>query len=161
MRILIAPLLLALAACQSAVPMMANDAGHAAPVVSDTARKKALSEADWKRMESVSLQLRDYGLTPREIRLKAGQPYRLTISNTGSVSHYFNAPEFLRSVATRKAQVPDQAEFKADFFTSFEIARRGGSMELYFIPLVRGTYTAHCHLDGKKHEDVRGTLIVE
>jgi uncharacterized cupredoxin-like copper-binding protein len=138
-------------------------AGVAPPAegISDAMRVKVLAEADWNRMQSVTLELRDYGSKPREMRFKADQPYRLTIHNSGSVNHYFNAADFLRNVATRKAQVPNYAEMKAPFFTSFEVMRRGGTMELYFIPVTRGSYRAHCHLEGKEHEGVESTLIVE
>lgn len=139
----------------------ATPAGAAAPPLTHGVRVKTLAKADWSTMQSLSFELRDYGVSPRELRLKAGQPYKLTIINSGSVSHYFNAPEFLQSIAARKAEVPHQAEIKADFFTSFEISRRGGTMDLYFIPVTKGTYRAHCHLEGKEHEGVVGALIVE
>mgnify|MGYP000894081153 FL=1 len=157
-------MLVLLSGCQTADLADSRHAGAhdaAAGPVPHAVRVRALAKADWSRMESLSFELRDYGVSPRELRLKAGQPYKLTISNSGSVSHYFNAPEFLHSIAARKAEVPHQAEIKADFFTSFEISRRGGSMDLYFIPVVAGVYRAHCHLEGKEHEGVVGTLIVE
>lgn len=125
------------------------------------ARAAALAAADWNRMTDVSIEMHDYGYRPREIRLRAGQPYRLRLFNNGGVSHYFTAPEFLATVATRKAEVPHQAEVKAATFTSFELHGRGGTLDVYFIPLVRGTYRAHCHIKDHLPLGIEGTLIVE
>lgn len=159
--ILVLALALSATACQSTMEHASHGPGGNAAVLAEPVRARILAEADWTRTETVDFELRDYGVKPREVRFKAGQPYRLIITNNGSVSHYFNATEFLHQIATRKAQVPDQAEVKADFFNSFEIARRGGNMELYFVPVTRGTYVMHCHLKGKEHEGVEGTLIIE
>jgi plastocyanin len=124
-------------------------------------REAALATADWSRMVDVTIEMHDYGYRPREVRLRAGQPYRLRLANNGGVSHYFTAPEFLATVAARKAEVPHQAEVKAATFTSFEVHGRGGALDLYFIPLVRGTYRAHCHIKDHLPLGIEGTLIVE
>ena len=125
------------------------------------ARAAALAGADWSRMIDVSIEMHDHGYSPREIRLRAGQPYRLRLYNTGGVAHYFTAPEFFASVAARKAEVPRQAELKAATFTSFELFGRGGTLDFYFIPLVPGTYRAHCHIKDHLPLGIEGMLIVE
>lgn len=159
--ILVLTIALSAAACQSTGGHANHGADSKPAVLAEAVRARVLAEADWTRMETIHFELRDYGVKPREVRFKSGQPYRLIITNNGSVSHYFNATEFLHQIATRKAQVPEQAEVKADFFNSFELARRGGSMELYFVPVTPGSYVMHCHLQGKEHEGVEGRLIVE
>ncbi|MFC5302973.1 hypothetical protein [Azospira restricta] len=156
------PFLLALAIVLAPLPpASAADAAEAKPPLSEETRVAVLKAADWKEMQSVNLELRDYGLSPRELRFKAGQPYRLVITNNGSHSHYFNAPEFLQNIAARKAQVKDQVEVKAPFFSAFELARRGGNVELFFIPVNKGSYRMYCHLEGKAHEGVQGAVIIE
>lgn len=147
-----------LTGCQ--VPMHSRAPETAGPLA-ESVRIRTLAKADWTQAQEVTLTLRDYGLSPREMRLKAGVPYRMTITNTGGVAHYFSAAEFLQSIAVRKAIAPDQAELKANFFTSFEIFRRGGKLELHFIPVTAGIYHVHCHLDGPEHEGVSGTIVVE
>lgn len=163
------PPLLLLLAMQLAIALGQSQPAYAAAAepaeatvaVTEETRLKTLKTADWKEMQSVNLELRDYGLSPHELRFKAGQPYRLVITNNGSHSHYFNAPEFLQNVAARKAEVKDQAEIKAPFFSAFELARRGGSVELYFIPINKGSFRMNCHLEGKVHEGVQGALVIE
>lgn len=124
-------------------------------------RDAALAAADWSRTESLTIQMLDYGYRPRELRMKAGQPYRLTVVNTGAVSHYFVAPEFFEAVATRKAEVPNVAEFKAPVFTSFEVYPRGGTLDFYFVPLVKGRYRAHCHIKDHLPLKIEADLVVE
>lgn len=122
---------------------------------------RVVSEADWDRAHDVSIVLRDGGFEPRELRLQAGRPYRLTLLNAGVNNHYFNADEFLASIAVRKAQVARHAEIKAARFSKFEIFAAGGSMELWFVPLEKGRYRAHCHLGNHAEMGVEGHLIVE
>ena len=143
----------AMAACQHMAPSRDNDL---------RARREAtLAAADWSRMAEVSIEMLDYGYRPRELRLKAGQPYRLTIVNEGSVNHYFTAPEFFASVAARKAQVPRQAEIKAAVFESFEVHPRGGTLEFYFVPMEKGSYRAFCHIKDHLPLAIEAQLVVE
>lgn len=138
-----------LAACQQA------------PLRSPEEIDRIVAAADWSRTVDVRVELRDAGFTPREIRLKAGQPYRLTLVNLGVNNHYFNAPEFYRTIAARKAEVPRFAEFKAPHFTTFELFAAGGTMDLWFVPLEKGRYRAHCHLGNHAEMGVEGHVIVE
>jgi len=124
-------------------------------------RTEILAVADWNKIEDVRIELRDQGFLPKKLKLKAMQPYRLTIVNNGANTHYFNAPEFLRGIAARKVEVKGQAEIKAEYFSQFEVMRRGGEMELYFIPVTKGSYHVHCHLEGHAAEGVEGTIIIE
>lgn len=134
---------------------------HHGPVVSESARHAAIAAADWDKAQKITIELRDYGFVPRDITLRRGQAYRLRIHNTGGNTHYFNAPEFFHTIAARKVEIPEQAEVKAEFFSQFEIARRGGQLEFEFVPLVPGRYRAHCHLEGHAERGVEGFLTVE
>lgn len=122
---------------------------------------QVVAAADWDRVEHVKIELRDSGVLPQELRLRAGQPYRLTLLNTGVNNHYFNAPEFYRSIAVRKAEVPRYAEMKAARITTFEIFAAGGTLDLWFVPLERGRFVAHCHLGNHREMGVEAHLVVE
>lgn len=122
---------------------------------------RIVEAADWDRVRDVGILLRDSGFEPRELHLKVGEPHRLTIVNAGVNNHYFNADEFLASIAVRKAQVPRYAEIKAPRFSKFEIFAAGGMMELWFVPLEKGRFRAHCHLGDHADMGVEGHLVVE
>lgn len=135
--------------------------GNSSALTRDASLEAEIARADWTRVVDVRIELRDYGFNPAEVRMKAGQPYRLTVVNIGGHSHYFNAPDFLRGIATRQVDVKDQVEVKGQNFSSFEVARRGGSFTIEFVPLVKGSYRAHCHLEGDPHRGVEGRIIVQ
>lgn len=122
---------------------------------------QVVAATDWSRVEHVKMELRDSGVLPQELRLKAGQPYRLTLLNAGVNNHYFNAPEFYRSIAVRKAEVPRYAEIKAAQITTFEIFAAGGTVDLWFVPLDKGRFVAHCHLGNHREMGVEASLVVE
>lgn len=124
-------------------------------------RDALLAAADWSRVIEVTVQMHDYGYRPRELRLKSGQPYRITLVNYGGANHYFTAPEFLAASATRKAEVRNQAEVKAPVFTSFEVFARGGSIDLYLVPMIKGQYRAHCHMRDHEKLNIEGLVIIE
>jgi uncharacterized cupredoxin-like copper-binding protein len=135
--------------------------GDPLPAVSDSQRQAALATVDWEKAEKITIELRDYGFHPRDIRLRVGQAYHLRIFNTGGNTHYLNAPDFFATVAANKVEVPNMAEIRAPQFSQFEIFRRGGELEFEFIPLVAGRFRAHCHLEGHSERGVEGFLIVE
>jgi len=145
--------LVALTGCQS---ILAPGGAPAEPE-----RNAAIAAANWQRVTDINIELRDSGFTPSELRLKLGQPYRLTVRNIASNPHYLNAPEFLRSVAARRVEVKNQVEVIAPVFTSFEVMPWGGQFQIEFVPLTRGTYRAHCHLQGDQHKGVEGHIVVE
>lgn len=148
---------LVLAGCQ-----MASTAGMDTESTRlQSARDAVLASADWDKKIDITIEMRDYGYRPREVKLKSGQPYRITLVNLGSENHYFTAPEFLASVATRKVEVRHQAEVKAPVFTSFELNGRGGSLDVYLVPMTKGQYRAHCHIKDHLKLNIEGVLIVE
>ena len=148
---------LTLGACQAHLPH--GDASARDPL--QVRREAVLAAADWSKVIPLTIEMHDYGYRTRELRLKAGQPYRLTLTNIGGTKHYFTAPEFLAAVATRKAEVPHQAEFKAPVFTSFEVFPRGGTLDLYFVPMIKGSYRAHCHLKDHERFNIEAKVVIE
>jgi len=137
-------------------------AGCAAPPgPSDAELAEVVQKTDWSRARHVRIVLRDAGFAPTELRLRAGEPYRLTIENQGANNHYFNAPEFFASIAARKAEVAQHAEIKAPRFSSFELHAAGGFVDVYFVPLEKGRFRAHCHLGNHAEMGVEGVLVVE
>lgn len=119
-----------------------------------------VAATDWSRTRDAKIELHDSGFLPGELQLEVGQPYRLTVLNAGVNNHYFNAPEFLASIAVRKAEVPRYAEVKAPRFSSFEVYAAGGQVDIWFVPLERGRFRAFCHLGGHAEMGVEGHLVV-
>ena len=100
----------------------------------------------------------EFAFTPKDITLEAGQPYILEVINTGTVKHEFTAEDFFRTVATRKAETAE-SEVKVPFFTEIEVFA-GKKADLYLIPLIPGTYTLVCEIEGHYEAGMFGTITV-
>jgi uncharacterized cupredoxin-like copper-binding protein len=139
---------------QQAKPQSAADA-----YVTDA--DEIVKVADWKKMETVTVTMEEHSYAPQNIVFKVGQPYKLELKNIGDKDHYYTAPEFLRSIATRKAMVNKQAEIKAPYFKAFEVLKKGGQLDVYFVPVVKGQYKVYCTIDDHREKGMDGMLTIE
>jgi uncharacterized cupredoxin-like copper-binding protein len=128
---------------------------HAAEIV-----KNAL----WDKMETVTIELVDHDFLPKDLTLKANQPYRIVIKNTGEKDHYYTAAEFFKdAVAWRKVQTPRPGggEIKAPYFTAVEAYKNGGQVELFIVPVKKGKYEVVCTIDDHKDRGMFGSITIE
>lgn len=139
----------------------------ASPLVSADEYMKNSAEivkaANWNEMETVEIELIEHEFNPQNLKLKANKPYRMIIKNTGESDHYYTAAEFFKSVAWRKIQTPRPhgGEFKAPYFTAVEVYKKGGTAELFFIPVKTGKYEVICTIDDHKEKGMTGSITVE
>ncbi|MBD5801201.1 hypothetical protein AZOA_06080 [Azoarcus sp. Aa7] len=135
-------------------------AGAAEPVADAAAIVKA---ANWDAMETITVELAEHSFTPQDLKLKAGQPYRLVIKNVGQKDHYYTATEFFKSVAWRKVQTPkpNGGEIKAPYFTAVEAYKNGGSVELFFVTVNKGEFDVICTIEDHKDQGMYGKIVVE
>jgi uncharacterized cupredoxin-like copper-binding protein len=119
--------------------------------------------ADWNKMETITVELTEHEFSPHNLSLKANQPYRMVIRNNGEKDHYYTAAEFFKSVAWRKAQTPRPhgGEMKAPYFTAVEAYKKGGSIELFFVPVKKGTFEVICTIEDHKDLGMTGAITVE
>lgn len=145
------------AAAVLSVPFLA---GAADPVADAAAIVKA---ANWDAMETITVELAEHSFTPQDLKLKAGQPYRLVIRNVGQKDHYYTATEFFKSVAWRKVQTPkpNGGEIKAPYFTAVEAYKNGGSVELFFVTVNKGEFDVICTIEDHKDQGMFGKIVVE
>jgi uncharacterized cupredoxin-like copper-binding protein len=116
--------------------------------------------ADWKKMQTITVTMDEHSYEPQNIVFKVGQPYKLELKNGGDKDHYYTAPEFLRSIATRKAMVNKQAEIKAPYFKALEVLKQG-QLDVYFVPVEKGQYTVYCTIDDHREKGMEGALTIE
>lgn len=119
--------------------------------------------ADWEQMETVTVVLTEHDFEPKDLKLKANKPYRLIIKNTGEADHYYTAAEFFKSVAWRKMQTPRPhgGEVKAPYFTAVEAYKKGGTIELFFVTVKKGSFEVICTIDDHKQKGMTGSITVE
>lgn len=119
--------------------------------------------ANWEQMETVNIVLTEHDFEPKHLKLKAGKPYRMVIRNTGEADHYYTAAEFFKSVAWRKMQTPRPhgGEVKAPYFTAVEAYKKGGTVELFFVTVKKGSFEVICTIDDHKDKGMTGSITVE
>lgn len=119
--------------------------------------------ANWEQMETVTIVLTEHDFEPKHLKLKADKAYRLVIKNTGEADHYYTAAEFFKSVAWRKVQTPRPhgGEVKAPYFTAVEAYKKGGTVELFFVPVKKGTFEVVCTIEDHKEKGMTGSITVE
>lgn len=122
--------------------------------------KEAKKKYNWDNKKTITVGLMEFGYEPNNFVFRTGQTYKLEIINIGKEKHYFTAPEFFKAIATRKAQ-NKLAEIKAPFFLALEIMPNGGQIDLYFMPLKKGTYPLYCTRPGHKDKGMVGQIIIE
>lgn len=120
-----------------------------------------VKNADWKAMETVTVILEEHSYSPMDLKLKAGQPYKIELKNVGEKDHYYTAPEFFRQVAWRKVMVNKQAEIKATYFNAFEVLKKGGQLDLYVVPVTKGRYPVYCTIDDHREKGMDGGIVIE
>ncbi len=103
----------------------------------------------------------NFHFMPDHAEFVAGEPYILTMkSDEGNEEkHYFHAPDFYQSGATRKAQTA-HAEYKAPYFDDFEL-KVNGELELYFVPVLHGEYDFWCTITGHQELGMEGEFHIE
>lgn len=117
-----------------------------------------ISSVNWDQRTIVTVTMVESGPTtmsfsPNQLTFEAGKPYVLRIVSpaTNGAKHYFS-PEglgnFYTAIATRKIET-SQAEYKAPYFNEVELLI-GGALELYFVPVLPGTYDIVCTIPGHK-----------
>ncbi len=129
-----------------------------ADYVSDA--RQRVKAADWSRMKTVKVTLTEYSYTPSKLAFKSGLPYKLEIANSGSEKHYFTAKGFFKAIATRKVQSNADGEIKAPYFTALEVFPKR-SLDLYFIPVKKGTYPLLCTIKGHAEQGMTGRIAIE
>lgn len=122
--------------------------------------KSKVKAGDWSKMQTVSVVLKEYSYTPSDLRFKTGIPYKLQIQNKGMQKHYFTAEEFFKAVATRKVQSNADGEIKAPYFYALEVFP-GRSLDIYFIPVKKGSYRFRCTIPGHEAKGMHGVIVIE
>ena len=85
----------------------------------------------------INVRLSDYRFTPKEIDLKAGEPYVLHLTNPGGKSHDFSAKAFFQTVSL----APDAARAVRNGSVYLD---DGESVDVALVAQTPGTYEMHC-----------------
>lgn len=136
------------------------------PTPTPTLASDWIDFVDWNQATVVEVTMVESGAalsyTPNQLTFEAGKPYILRITNPASnVSKHYFSPEgtsFYQAVATRKIQTAD-AEYKAPYFDAVEL-KIGGTLEVYFVPVLAGNYDIICTILGHKAAGMTATAAI-
>lgn len=99
------------------------------------------------------VRLTSFDFTPAEIRLRAGQPIQLRLTNPGSGGHNFAAPDFFRTASIAPGQ---------------NVAIRNGAIEVpsrqsvtVLLTPTRGEYRLRCTHTLHSAFGMRGRIVVD
>jgi uncharacterized cupredoxin-like copper-binding protein len=118
-----------------------------------------VKNTDWKKMETITINLEEFFYEPGDLELKANTPYKLELINKGEKKHYYTAPEFYKAVATRKVQSRD-GEIKMPYLDAVEVLV-GGQIDLYIVPVTKGEYPVYCTIDDHRDQGMEGTITIK
>jgi uncharacterized cupredoxin-like copper-binding protein len=99
------------------------------------------------------VELANFDFTPREIHLRAGQPYDLVLANIASGGHDFAAPEFFAAARIRSDDAPLVAAGKVEL-------AGGATRHVHLVPAA-GTYDLVCTHAGHAVLGMKGKIVVE
>ena len=124
-------------------------------------RADIVKKANWKTMQTVTVEMDEHSYDPETLIFRVGQPYRLVLKNDGEKKHYFTAPAFYQAIATRKVQANGMGEIKAPYVLALEMMAKGGQLDLYFVPVTKGTYPVYCTIDDHREQGMDGKIIIQ
>lgn len=120
---------------------------------------------NWDNATRVSITAEEVGeesmhYTPSSMEFIAGKPYILTMKmkSANTEKHYYYSPDFYKAIATRKIQTTN-AEYKAPYFDAVELVLNG-ECELYFVPVIAGTYPLWCTITGHEEKGMKMTVTI-
>lgn len=115
-------------------------------------------DADWSQVKAVTVSMEEFNFTPSLLQFKSGEPYKLTIQNAGREKHYFVSEGFFNAIALRKVETRD-GEIKAPILTAIEVFP-GRSIDLYFVPVTKDTYSLTCTIKGHAGKGMTGQVVI-
>ena len=107
---------------------------------------------DWNRAPVAEVVLKSFDFAPATLRLKAGQPVRLTLRDTKG-AHNFAAPEFFAAALIAPEDRAKVGKGKVEL-------DKGDVVVIRLIP-VAGTYKLTCTHLLHQSFGMKGTIVVE
>jgi plastocyanin len=108
---------------------------------------------DWSAATPVSVALSSFAYAPSTVRLPAGRPVQLILTNDSSGGHNFAAPEFFAAAQIREQ---DRASIRRG---AVEV-RRGGRVTISLVPRA-GRYRLRCTHLLHTSFGMSGDIVVE
>jgi uncharacterized cupredoxin-like copper-binding protein len=107
-------------------------------------------------LRTLRIEMTEFRFRPAVIRLTAGQPVRLVLSNRGQIAHQF-VTDYLREVPVTIADETTHVESRGLDIVRLEPS---ASATIEFVPRVRGRFVFACTIEGHREAGMVGVLEV-
>ncbi len=107
---------------------------------------------------SLSNNANELKFFPNRFIFESGKRYKLLLSNTSGMKHYFTSKDFADAVWTQNV-VAGNVEVKGNIR---ELELRPNTTAAWtFIPIKSGTYELHCAIAGHTEAGMRGLITIQ
>jgi uncharacterized cupredoxin-like copper-binding protein len=106
---------------------------------------------------SLGTEAGDLKFVPDRLQFKAGKRYKLVLSNSSPLKHYFTAKDFADAIWSQKVDAGN-VEVKGAIH-ELEL-RSGTKADWVFIPARAGTYELRCTVPGHAEAGMIGTIDI-
>jgi uncharacterized cupredoxin-like copper-binding protein len=116
-----------------------------------------------QQVAEVRVTMTEFGFTPAELAVTAGQPVRLLLTNDGTLEHDLSIMEFPMETSSSEVGAGESTGHVMEMTMDPELhmsALAGESATLEFTPTVPGTYEFFCTVAGHREAGMTGTLSV-
>ena len=138
--------------------------------------RRSSSDPVWRDVTTVEVEIMSpnddsftgYAFRPSNVELILGKAYILKLFQVGNGvddKHYYTAPEFYKSVVTRKLQ-DSNAEVKFPYINAVELtdtpelAGQRTFVDVYLVPTIAGSFETICTIEGHAAAGMNGTITV-
>jgi uncharacterized cupredoxin-like copper-binding protein len=133
----------------------------AAPVKSAPVKSAAIDFTKQTAIEvkvSLSNSANELKFIPDRFTFESGKRYKLLLSNTSGMKHYFTSKDFADAIWTQNVVAGD-VEVKGNI-RELEL-RPNTNAAWTFIPIKSGSYELHCAIAGHAEAGMRGSITIQ
>lgn len=113
---------------------------------------------NWRKPETIELDLVNHAFIPNEITVKRNKPYRLVLTNGSTSDHTFVSDGLFRSMAVR--QLVSRAGTSTAPWVEKITITAGETKELWFVPARYGAFPFECTVTGHALLGMKGVVNV-
>ena len=123
-----------------------------------------IASIDFTKQQAIAVQVslsndnNELKFIPDRFIFESGKRYKLLLSNSSSIKHYFTSTDFADAVWTQNV-VAGNVEIKGNI-RELEL-RPNTNAEWTFVPIKSGTYELHCAIAGHTEAGMRGSITIQ
>lgn len=116
------------------------------------------NEVNWRRPETIEIELVNHAFVPNEFTVRRNKPYRLVLKNTSTSDHTFVSDGLFKSMAVRQL-VGRGVTWTKPWVEKITITA-GETKELWFVPARFGAFPFECTVIGHSTLGMKGVVNV-